>query len=191
MTTYHNGLAFTDDAQHVCLNSLPADYHTLTYPTISGVAAGRLRANANTGALVELRYTLLNEIDDVTAAARMVAGYPDCRLLMPGDPPEIVNIESGARYLYIMPCAYGGTDTTPANGIVDSSTVTNDNGGATVGGVAAVGITSAQILAVTPTMTRCDLLSADDVRQVAIRFGATYDSGKRAVIEIEGVSYAQ
>jgi hypothetical protein len=169
------------------IDSLPADYHTLVYPTVAGVTAYKLRANANTGALVELRYTLLSDADDVLAAQRLATGGPDCRLLMPGE-TEVIDIETAGGYLYLLPVAFGGTDA-GANGIVDSSAVTNDNGGATVGAVAITTITQAQILAAT-SQIRLDWSTYATVRQMIMSFGDLYDSSKRAVISIEGASHA-
>ena len=187
MTTYHNGLAFTDDAQHVCLNSLPADYRYLDYPTISGIPASKLSINSNSGTLEMLAYTV-DAGDDAAAATRIASGLPDQRLLYPGS-SESISLPAGISTLYLLAIGYGGTDTTPANGIVDSSTVVNWNGGATVGAVAALGVTSAQILGAT-SMIRMDFDTANVDRKVTLTMSQTFDSGKRAVVEVEGASYA-
>ena len=183
------GASVTDGAQHVADGRWDIPRYTVV-PTIASVPAGTLLVDTNDGTL-QLVLATVNPGDAVVAASRLIAGTTDVRALLPEDEISFAVATDGSdgeiTSIYLLAVADGGTDTTANNGIVDSSTVKNRNGGATVGTVAMNDATEAEILAAT-NMVVLDFSSADKVRDVVLRMGPLFNT--QAYITVEGRSYA-
>jgi hypothetical protein len=131
----------------------------------------------------------INPASDVAAATQLANGTSGFAPLYPGDVLPVIS-SAAITDLYLLVTGDGGTDAGGDN-IVDTSAITNANGQhvTTVGTVAMFDATPAELTAAT-NMVHLEFASVDDVRQVLINFGPTFQTNTMGWIGIEGRSYA-
>lgn len=165
LRTNEGRLDETDGAAHVT----DANPLVMATPTINGATAGVIQVDGVGTASFVPNYVLVtvNPGDDVTAAARLKAGYPECKLLSPGDALEISAL-SAITAVYMV--AIDATAAAPAN----------YTGNAYV--MAKADTSAANWLA---QMCRLDFSSTDDVRKVVISTSPVYATNYMS-IGVEG-----
>lgn len=178
MTNYHNGLAFTDDAQHV-IDYNEANPRYLVTPEISGTPTPEVLIDGESGSGTDYvpRYVLVtvNPGDDVTGATRLMNGYPDVLMVQPEQSIEISS-DSAITDLYLIGITVGA-----GGAAVDIDTFTD------YAGLIGRGDTdSSDWLAQQKHLT---FDSADNVRKVRIHLTGAVDTNVK-IVRVEGLSYA-
>lgn len=162
----------------VQLDSLPpaSDYHSLVTSLLSGSPTGPLQIDGADvdGATADLvpHYILVvvNPGDDVTAATRLKAGYPETLMVRPGDTLEITS-ESAITDVYFV-----AVDATAA-----ATTYT--------GGSYIMPKADADLTDWLAEMGHVSFNSADVVKRATVAVSDVYGTNY-ATIAIQGVSYA-
>lgn len=108
------------------IESLPADYHYMVTPEISGTPTPSIVIDGESAAGTDYvpRYVLItvNPGDDVTAATRLMNGYPDVLMLQPEQSIEIAS-DSAITDIYVIGITVGA-----GGAAVDIDTFTDYSG---------------------------------------------------------------
>lgn len=156
-------------------------------PTISGVSAGELLVDCDSGTIEEVRF-IINPGNDNEAADALANGISGAFTVFP-DRERAVPSGEPITDVYAIVIGNGGTDSGGDN-IVDSSSVKNINGqlATTVGTVAMMDVTAAELIASTH-MIHWEFSEDDDVRLLDVNLGQRFDSSTQMRISVGGRSF--
>lgn len=169
----------TNGSAHVTLDSLPADYRYMVTPEISGTPTPSIVIDGESGSGTDYvpRYVLItvNPGDDVTAATRLMNGYPDVLMLQPEQSIEIAS-DTAITDVYVIGIAVGA-----GGAALDIDTFTDYN--------CLIGRGDTDVADWLAQMTHWTFDSADAVKLFRAQLTGAVDTNVK-ILRGEGLSYA-